>query len=69
MWDSDGPRLTQHVRRHSEQGVQQIMHLSISLHDISQLLVVHKLHVSPRVRGHALMDKESECMSKGKRET
>lgn len=49
--------LTQHVGGHPQQCVQQIVDLSVPLHDVGKLLVVHKLHVGPRVRGHMLSNK------------
>lgn len=48
---------TQHVGGHPQQCVQQIVDLSVPLHDVGKLLVVHKLHVGPRVRGHMLTNK------------
>lgn len=49
--------LTQHVGGHPQQCVQQIVDLSVPLHDVGKLLIVHKLHVGPRVRGHMLTHK------------
>lgn len=51
--------LTQHVGGHAQQGVQQIVDFSVSLHDVGELLIVHKLHVSSRVRSHMLTIKGS----------